>query len=346
MRIAILTLPLHTNYGGILQAYALQTILERNGHKVDILQKVPKKESNKVVGLLKKIKAFPSTYITKRYINRFIHKYTHLRKIRTLKDVKPTDYDAIVVGSDQIWRADYFRGAWKAPVKDAFLDFTRDWSIKRLAYAASFGTDNLAEYSEKEILECGKALQRFDAVTFREDSGKEICQDYFGISGRHVLDPTLLLTKEDYTILLQAARVPKSIGNLFCCILDPTPSKRELINKVAYDKHLTPFNGIVKPSKVKMFPSIESWLGGYMDAELVITDSFHACVFSIIFGKPFIAIGNSGRGMTRFTSLLKLFNLEKNLVSENSRTYPEEIGVADMKTLERYRLDSLSFFNL
>lgn len=61
-------------------------------------------------------------------------------------------------------------------------------------------------------------------------------------------------------------------------------------------------------------PSIEKWLQGFIDAKLVVTDSFHACVFSIIFNKPFIVLGNHERGNARFDSLLKLFNLQDNLV--------------------------------
>ena len=61
-------------------------------------------------------------------------------------------------------------------------------------------------------------------------------------------------------------------------------------------------------------PAVEQWLRGFMDARYVVVDSFHGCVFSILFNKPFIAIANSGRGETRFTSLLKTFGLSSRLI--------------------------------
>lgn len=63
-----------------------------------------------------------------------------------------------------------------------------------------------------------------------------------------------------------------------------------------------------------IYQPVTQWLRGFMESEFVVTDSFHGVVFSIIFNKPFIAIGNSNRGLTRFTSLLKLFNLESQLI--------------------------------
>lgn len=70
------------------------------------------------------------------------------------------------------------------------------------------------------------------------------------------------------------------------------------------------------PLEVRIQPSVESWLQGFRDADMVITDSFHACVFSIIFNKPFYVVGNKERGLTRITSLLGLFGLEKRLISD------------------------------
>ena len=63
------------------------------------------------------------------------------------------------------------------------------------------------------------------------------------------------------------------------------------------------------PLNERIQPSVEQWLRGFMDADMVVTDSFHACVFSIIFNKPFVVVGNNKRGNTRFDSLLKTFGL-------------------------------------
>lgn len=358
MRIAILTLPLHTNYGGILQAYALQTVLQRMGHEVEILQNIAVsghnpllmplvygkrlaakifKGDNNPVFLEKKRKN--EAPIIRQHTNRFIANHLNIREIKSFREISASDYDAFVVGSDQIWRKPYFSGMWHAPMKDAFLDFTKGWSVIRIAYAASFGTDNIGEYSQSDIMECREAIRMFDAVSVREDSGVEICKSKLGIEATHVLDPTMLLDKEEYERIIIDSKVPKNAGDMLCYILDPTPLKKEVIEKVSSNKRLTPFNVSVEvdntniPVKQRIQPPVESWLRGFMDAKFVVTDSFHACVFSIIFGKPFLAIGNVGRGMTRFTSLLSTFGLEGNLI--NSAEGFQRINLRGMKKINQ-----------
>lgn len=355
MRIAILTLPLHTNYGGILQAYALQTVLLRMGHEVEILQntsvlghnpllmpliygkrlaaKILKGDKIPVFLERKRKKEVP---IIRQHTDRFIEKYLNLRKIKSFKEIMPSDYDAFVVGSDQIWRKPYFNGMWHAPMKDAFLNFTKGWNVKRIAYAASFGTDNIDEYSKTDIMECKEAIGIFDAVSIREDSGVEICKSKLGIEATHVLDPTMLLCKEDYEKIVTASKVAESAGDMLCYILDPTPLKKEVINKVSANKELTPFNVFAEvnnvniPLEQRIQPPIEAWLRGFMDAKFVVTDSFHACVFSIIFNKPFLAIGNASRGLSRFTSLLTALGLQNNLIMSE-----EDIRNINLKNMER-----------
>ena len=194
MRIAILTLPLHTNYGGILQAYALQTVLTRMGHQVEVLQAPPTFPRNPLLKPLiygkriaKKIlkdwktpifieqKRKKELPIIRQHTDQFIAENINLRKINSLHEISPNDYDAIIVGSDQIWRKPYFRWMWNSPMKDAYLEFTRGWDIKRIAYATSFGVDDLSEYIPDEIRQCASALQLFDSVSVREDSGVRLC---------------------------------------------------------------------------------------------------------------------------------------------------------------------------
>ena len=75
-----------------------------------------------------------------------------------------------------------------------------------------------------------------------------------------------------------------------------------------------------------IYPPVEQWIKGFMDAHFVVTDSFHGCVFSILFNKPFIAISNSGRGKSRFLSLLSIFGLEERLIDNPGDCVPELIG--------------------
>ena len=341
MRIGILTLSLHTNYGGILQAYALQTILERMGHEVVVFDKkrefkLPywkyplayiKRAIKKYILKKKNVRIFEEQYrksiypIISQHTQEFIDKYIHLYNVKSLKDAKEEDFDAIVVGSDQVWRPKYFMPMFKTGIQDAYLAFTKDWKIKRLVYAASFGTDDW-EYTTSQTKSCRDLLKQFDAISVREESGVNFCKERLGVEAKHVLDPTMLLDKEDYIKLFEKANTPKSPGTLLYYILDETAEKNEIIDKIAKERNLTPFrvnSKIENPNarlEERIQPPVEAWLRGFYDAEFIVTDSFHACVFSIVFGKPFVVIGNEKRGIARFESLLRLFGLEDRLIKE------------------------------
>lgn len=342
MRIGILTLPLHTNYGGILQAYALQTVLERMGHEVVVFdtpnkmllppyRKLPfilaKRILLKCMGRIDRI--FIEKYnnqirpVIAKEIQPFIDEKIHRKIIINFSTLEAHEFDAIVVGSDQIWRSIYFVPLWLwQTMEKAYLSFTKGWQIKRISYAASFGTDKW-EYNKKQTLHCKKALQKFDAVSVREENGVKLCKQYFDVDALQVLDPTMLLVANDYNELFKKKQTPKSKGNLLNYVLDETDEIKNLIQKVASEKKMIPFavnnpyeNDDTKPLNQRIKLSVESWLRGFYDADFVITDSFHACVFSIIFKKQFIVVGNKERGMARFESLLKMFGLEDRLVDE------------------------------
>jgi len=368
MKIGILTLPLHTNYGGILQAYALQTVLERMGHEVVVfnpprrirlsLWKLPlvfiKRYIKKYILCKKNTRIFAEKYhqsiypIISQHTQQFIDKYIHLYNVNSLNDIKKDDFDAIVVGSDQVWRPRYFMPMFVTGVEDAFLRFTKNWKMKRVAYAASFGTDDW-EYTLKQTKECGELLRMFDAVSVREESAVKLCKDKFEVEAQHVLDPTMLLDKEDYIKLFESANTPKSPGTLLNYILDETPEKKEIIENIAKEKNLIPFRVNSKienpdaPLEERIQPPVEQWLRGFYDAEFVVTDSFHACVFSILFNKPFLVIGNEGRGMARFQSLLKIFGLENRLVTKDSYPKLSITTTAPNVTQKRLELKNVSY---
>ena len=368
MKIGILTLPLHTNYGGILQAYALQTVLERMGHEVvvfDIKKKYSlpfgkfplsytKRIIKKYILHKKNVRIFEEQYqqkiypIISQHTQKFIDKYIHLYQVDSLKDVKEKEFEVIVVGSDQVWRPKYFMSMFKTGIEDAFLNFTKNWEIKRIAYAVSYGTEEW-EYTSTQTEKCGKLLKVFDAVSVREESGIKLCKEHFDKEVEHVLDPTMLLEKEDYIKLFESANTPKSPGTLLNYILDETPEKKEIINKIAKDKKLIPFRVNSKienrnaPLEERIQPSIEQWLRGFYDAEFVVTDSFHACVFSILFNKPFVVIGNKERGMARFNSLLKMFGLEDRLIADKNEISTSNNMISRIDKLQDLRDKSKSF---
>lgn len=371
MKIGILTLPLNTNYGGLLQAYALQTTLQKIGHEVVVLNK----DRTTIQSPLKQVILYGVylvrkfllgrniVYKTQSVINQerhereqytqvFINKYINTYKIKNLLNDTPKDLDAIVVGSDQVWRHYYFTLSYRCGIENAFLKFCEDRDIRRIAYAASFGTDDW-DYSEEETQECGRLLGKFDSVSVREAFAVRLCQEKLGRSDvLQVLDPTQLLTKEDYVKIVNDTITQKSSGDLMCYILDETAEKKCLVETIARTRNLTPFNVGSKVEDLyashleRIQPPVEEWLQGFIDAKFVVTDSFHACVFSIIFGKPFIVIANQFRGLSRFLSLLESLNLSKNMIlsaSEYDSTFDYSIPSSAYERLAHMKKESISF---
>lgn len=365
MRIGILTLPLHTNYGGILQAYALQTVLERMGHDVVVFDSPYQYK----ISFLKKIIAYPKRFICK-YVFRkkgaiirfeeyathvncvkrkntqpFINKYVHRLELTDFRKLNRNDFDTIVVGSDQIWRPKYY-----PTIENAFLSFSKNWNIKRIAYAPSFGVDNW-EYNDEQTMNCKALVKKFDAVSVREQSGVGLCEKYFDVDAEWVLDPTMLLNAEDYIELFGASDTPQSEGNLLDYILDRDDDKETMIRQVASKTNLKPFrlNSRVEdptaPLEERVQPSVENWLRGFYDAKLVVTDSFHACVFSIQFKKSFVVVANRERGLSRIESLLGYFGLANRIVDNTTEIadLPEIDYKAVYEKLEVMRIKSMDF---
>lgn len=379
MKILILTQPLHTNYGGLLQAYALQQILKRMGHDVvtdrlGVIQKLPL--WNRVLRflyhatqfyILKNYRYYPYRYLffsfdkeskakrsiaanTERFVN--IHVDTIDLFTRSNENVINTvrQFDAIVVGSDQVWRATM------SDIPTYFLSFTKAMNVKRIAYAASFGTDDLSEYSKKDMKIASESIKLFDAVSVREKSGMHLCRDYFHMDTVHVLDPTMLLSKDDYLKLIEGEDKPCSKDMLLTYVLDRTQEKNDIIQRVGEALNLTPCeNGAIKyfynvvESNVSecTYPSVSQWLAGFRDAQFVVTDSFHGTVFSIIFNKPFVAILNSKRGSSRFISLLSVLGLEDRLISAANEFSKEHLKPMDYssvnKILNDWKYQSISY---
>lgn len=335
MRIGILTLPLHTNYGGILQAYALQQVLQGMGHEVMVIdeekqfrfslkRRIEMYVKGKIKRLLKGKEAIiysPEYYkrlweARTKHTGQFVNEHIARRVVADVAEIVADDFDAFVVGSDQIWRARYaqpFPG-----VGNAFLLFTKGWPVKRISYAASFGTDKW-EYSKSDTADCAMMAQMFDAISVREASGVKLCKENLNVDAVHVVDPTLLLDASDYTQLIKK-ETPKSEGNLMCYVLDKGLDTDNILSDIAQKRGLEPFyaNSQTENQKLsleeRVQPSVEQWLQGFRDAEFIVTDSFHACIFAILYRKPFVVVGNKNRGMARFESLLQMFGLEERLV--------------------------------
>ncbi len=340
MKIGIITQPLHTNYGGLLQNYALQQVLTRLGHEVYTINKntlglysAPwdkrikfrtKQNIKKIIGR-PYMPSYKEWLYTKQHCARFVEqniKTTPMFKTQNELNaiIEKCNFDAYVVGSDQVWRPCY-----SPNIYNDFLDFCQEKkNIRRIAYAASFGVNDW-EFNEEQTKECSRLAKLFDAISVREDSGIELCCEHLGVDAMHVLDPTLLLEKEEYIKLAEQNAEQESDGNLFCYILDTAPEIQSAISHIEQSLSLRSFQVKAKNCNFQLkrggriddhvIPAPTKWLRAFMDAKMVFTDSFHGCVFSIIFNKPFWVIGNEGRGNARFDSLLKQFNLESRRIS-------------------------------
>lgn len=325
MKIGILTQPLCNNYGGTLQNYVLQTVLKRMGHGVTTLNypvEVCSYDSQMRYMLsccrriLRKLSGDPSiVYISLKEESRkavelahlekaFMDKHMHIVPIKspiTFDAVKDMPFDAFVVGSDQVWRPRYA----DKNLGNMFLDFTKGMNVKRVAYATSLGTD-VWEYTPEQTKNCAELVKQFDAISVREASGVKLCKENLGVEPKHMLDPTLLLTKEDYLSVCSGNEHPNG-GYIAVYTLDYTKQKMAFLNAVSKELN-TPLHLIGRFTKAG-FPSIESWLEGIANAKYVITDSFHGTVFSTIFERQFVTLGNAARGNSRFDSFFTTLGL-------------------------------------
>ena len=339
MKIGIITLPFNSNYGGLLQAFALQTVLKQMGHEVWSVNRrnriMPFKfkvlsSTNRLIksiirgemGVIRSWATAKEELVIDQHTNRFLSENIQttdfLKSESDFEKLSRYKFDAYVVGSDQVWRPKY-----SPCLANHFLGFI-DGTVnpKRISYAASFGVDNW-EFTPEQTDECRKLLAKFNAVSVREDSAVKLCKQNFGIEATQVLDPTLLVSKEEYIRLVETDKIPGCNGSLLTYVLDKSPDKQEFIKKIILETGLTEVSIMPKSlfrdagrKKINdcIYPPVTAWLRGFMDAEYVVTDSFHGMAFAIIFNKPFLALGNTKRGMTRFSSLVKLFGLEDRII--------------------------------
>ena len=323
-RYYILTHPLKNNYGGCIQAYALVLALNKAGVTSTLFNYKQNKSSFNLytaINIIKKVLLFFSKLeSTSKYSPDFMY-----QKLSNLKDKNITYTTNIntknpwIVGSDQVWRATYARQLHSVPFYT--LNFLSPQLRKKsISYAASFGSDEW-EGTPAETEECGRLLREFKAVSVRESSGIKICKEVFGVDAVQMPDPTLLLHTVDYGKIIDSEKTWQPKGRYVAAyVLDETAEKAELLQKGAsalnlHLQHLMPHANAKK--RRDRFPiSVPQWLRLIRDCEYFVTDSFHGCVFAIIYNKPFVCLGNEGRGNARFDTLLGTFCLEDRLITD------------------------------
>lgn len=333
MKIGILTQPLGCNYGGNIQNWALQHVLTNMGHK-PVTINICRKNGVSLRNRWWAIKDFCFAII-KRYLrgnyrkhvnNPFSIRYTSHEPLRLNKEFRAKiaktneltlqegwqnkisldSYEAFIVGSDQVWKQEY-----SPNITTYFLDFlSPDDSRLRIAYAASFGNDT--PIKADRISACRELLKRFDAVSVRESSALDILKNTFDYDKAiKTLDPTLLLKAEDYLSLVKDSDHTDTFVGIY--ILDKSEDKERISEDIKENFGIYE-RGEIDTCKKCHTPTMSEWLAMFADSKFVFTDSFHGCVFSIIFHKPFVAIANEYRGLDRFLSLLEETGLTNRLV--------------------------------
>ncbi len=254
MKVAILTIRIHSNFGYIMQLYALQKAIEKLGHEaytihlklepLSIKQRIvyyAKSYVSKYV--LRRLAAPIRRYPTKRqmelmdantwdFINHHCKLTRYFPSVEKLSELA-NEYDAFVVGSDQVWRHEY-----SADIPTYFFSFLPDGK-KRIAYAASFGISE-NDYGKELTQICKNLLAKFSAVGVREKTAVKLCDEVFGVKAEQVLDPTLLLTKDDYLELIEDDKIGEVPTKPFLLlyVIDTASEKTEIARKMAAEKGL------------------------------------------------------------------------------------------------------------
>jgi hypothetical protein len=311
MKIGTITFHWATNYGAVLQAFALQKYLKLNGYETEIINYIPFRV--RLIQTIMNIKNLKIIDFVKEYkINKFRKQYLSLSKktFHTNNSLVKEyhDYDVCICGSDQIWNESFVLYAESKPTLSYYLNFVGREKT-RISYATSFGTDKLSS----EVVNLIKPeLAKFKNISVRENTGKTIIED-MGLNAELVVDPTLLLESKVYEELIDKENT-KNHFQLFSYILHDNQITAEKISKYIFDNY---FDKSVD-KKYNMQPiGIYEWLYNARNSRLVLTNSFHGAIFSIIFKTPFIVIPVDGSRMNdRISTLLSSVGLQNRIINK------------------------------
>ena len=304
MKIGILTFQYanNRNFGASLQSFACKSLIEKIV-KIKEIKVINYNPTN--FNFIKKVFHYFTGLAFNDYNNKFLNLSKEIYNKKELEELN-NNFDIFIVGSDQVWRTIWL----KEKSLHYFFDFVND-NKKKIAYAASFGVD-FWEGDEKLTEKIKSLIKRFDSISVREESGIDICKDTFGIDNVVcVLDPTLMISKEDYQPILDDWKDKNHLKKKYIAhmLLDDTKDLKDGSKKIA--DYLKAEINYIKGKSIKIlgkeitfYNKVSQWLTYLKDAELVITDSFHCTVFSLIFHKKFVVVANPVRGVARLETLL------------------------------------------
>ena len=319
------------NHGASLQAYALQTYLLSLGYDVEIIDYKPDYLSGhyklwsvanplfdkpiiKQLYLLAKLPGRLFALKRKRLFDEFTRDYLRLTNHRyhRLEELKsnPPQADIYIAGSDQIWNTLFPNG------RDAafYLDFAPQ-TAKRISYAASFATEDVVEEYKPFVK---TMLQNFDEISIRERSSMPLLEHLDRIDGKAVCDPVFLLTREQWNEMLP--KEPTKEKYLLVYDSERSDNLKKIALRIAKEENLKIYN--VSAFKIG-YADRELWASSPLDfvqlvrdAEYVISNSFHATAFSVIFGKNFCVVNRTEKINERMKSILEDLGLQERLISD------------------------------
>ena len=335
MKISLLTLQYIPNYGSVLQTYATQFLFASAGCEVEVVNYVRPncRRTNILANQLQLdklnggIRSYPGiknivSYKRKRYFERldrvfqsFILKYIHLSKpYDTAESLmqNPPVADVYCTGSDQMWNSIWNDGI----LKEHFLVYAPAGK-KRIAFSTSFGRTEL-DKSELEITR--SFIQKYDAISVREKSALDLLEQMGYRNGVHILDPTLIMTANDWAS--QLSIIPKiNYRYVLTYGLNDNQELGTFARKIAKDNGLRLINiglswrAYFNPGKTIQLPSVATFLSLIKHADYIVTDSFHGTAFSLNFNRQFFVF-YPGRFSTRLQSILSLTHQEHRAVSD------------------------------
>ncbi|MFK3936218.1 polysaccharide pyruvyl transferase family protein [Alkalihalobacillus sp. NPDC078783] len=350
-KIGIITLNGYKNYGNRLQNYALQEAIKSLDYQVETIlvdtgttetkrvshkkkvNELPKKIISRLLNMKNKKQIIIRTNRFKDFSKNYIHETSY--NIAGDADYKEDllNFKAFVTGSDQVWNPYYINGS-----SAYFLSFAP--IEKRISYAASFGISHIPNEFQKEYKE---NLDKIMHLSVREDQGAEIIKDLTGRKAQVVVDPTMLLTKEQWRSISSSSNSKPTKPYLLTYFLgEISRSSQTKIEKLAKDKKLEIVN-LANLSDLQRYTSDPSEFLDFIDsAEIFCTDSFHGVVFSILFEKTFIVFERTGSlpsMYSRLETLLSKFNLKQRMEKNvNFDDYINEIDYSEVEgTLKKER---------
>ena len=339
-KIDVITLHRIVNYGSVLQAYATQAILTQKGYEVEFIDYYP--ERMHILGMLKRIRnksdllrknilartaariiMLPSYIQRFGVFKKFLKKYLKMTPKTYQTEEELEEYvpkaDIYCTGSDQVWNT-----GWNEKIDYPFFLKFAPKNKKCIAIAASFGKSELEDWEKEETKEL---LSKYSALSMRELSGVKIAKDLGFEDAINILDPTLLLNREEWSQL--ASDKYSNHDYVFVYNLNRNKKIDAYVQKLAKEKKLKIYyvsyclHEFYKKGKMKCNVKVEDFLALIKNAKYVVTDSFHATAFSINFNTQFMIVFPD-KYSTRVKSILEITKLESRIVKD-----PNDISLSD-----------------